>query len=990
MYAPSLHNHVDVVLQPGYTPPSGSAVDAELTSTGIFLWRASSYNHVDAVLQPGYTPPSGTAVDATLTRPMVGLATLYPDGIDSEAFGTPAVRNHVAYLLPGGIPPASNPSAPTVILREQHVFPAGFYSGNFPTSHYVAHYVQYSPQNGWDNARYGTPSVAHAIREVAPPYILSLVFGAAAVRHKIGIEPTGWESSTFPSTHEVVINTRRLYGDGWVSSHVGEPSIRNQFANVNPPGWTEEDVGFPIVELRDRYVYPLSFYGTDDPPNFLGTPSVVNVIRELRPQGHQSSRFGISTLVYNNAVPIQPSGWESTEWGADTFIAYRDRTVTPLGWDSLITTGYAAVYNGARVIAPASITPGSVGSPSLLNLNREIKQHSGPTGEVFGTASIAPAVRTIFPAVFNDVPAGIPDVRFNPYPISPVGIEPPQFGLADVIERFNYIRPMSTNVHSVPWVGEPFIYNVNRVVRVTPSDQSSYGIPRVELFTRIVTTAGVDTSVFGSATITYRTRTIQAGTISVPGFPNTHVVRNDLPDPPSTQRVYPTSIYIGPPAAPGIVSEPVVSVRAIYPTGIAPGIFGGTTVRRNSIEPDGIGTLEQFGIPTMIAPQYFYPTMIPDTEEGGDSDRVEFQSQPALSPHTIYAPSSDQATDQARRNHPPNNPHVIDMFLGPKIGIPTISNYYRAIYPLGSEHSVFGTAEVTLRRRYVYPRTFIATRFGLPVIPFTPQTVTLDSYGFDSSVFGDPTVTPPPYVGPHYITPTSINTGAVGAHDVQLSIRTIYPPSITSDIWGLPLVGYPRVFPMSGFVATLWGTARVEHKIRTVYPQGHDSFTSGPDLEHFADRMRVTGRNELRSVPSIPSSNAFGIPHVALSLRTIIAWGIPPRAFGTPRLSQRIYPLGWDSAEYGDIDEWVAGMIKAHGDDMSAVGTPRLLHPLYVSGILSDEYGTPNVARGIRPTGIAPPTFDGPVLTDVYGCNNRYIVPLPILSQSVVSVPEVA
>ena len=987
MYAPSLYNHVDVILQPGYTPPSGNAVDAELSSPGIFFWRPSDYNHVDAELQPGYTPPSGNAADAELTRPLVTPSTAYPDGIDSESFGTASVRNQNEYLLPGGIAPSSNPVAPTVILRVQYAYVTGVAPGTIPTTHYVAHYVQYSPQNGWQDSTFGSARVEYPNREVSPPSFFNTTFGGTTIRHVLGIQPSGWQSSVVANPEEVVINTHRLYAHGWVSGSHGVQTVRNQHEYLRPSGWNEEYVGFPIVFLRDKYIYPAP-YNDNNAPNFFGAASVTNKIRELRTQGHQSSRFGISTWVYNNAVPIQPSGWDSLEFGPGTFIGYENREVLPLSWDSFTSTSYTVVYNGARVLAPTSITPGSVSTPSILNLNRTISHHSGPTGEVFGTAFVAPAVRSVFPAVFNDVPAGIPDVRHNPYAILPPGIAPPQFGVADVYEHFNILRPTPTNVHPVPWVGEPYIYNVNQTVRVTPSDQSSYGLARVELSTRYLAPSGFDSLRMGAQTVMRRTRTITVSPFNPPAFPNTHWVRNDLPDPPSTQRVFPSAIFLGIEGNEGIVPGPEVRSPTIYPLGISPGLFGSTFVRRNSIEPSGIGTLEQFGTPVMIAPQYAYPKMIPDFL-GGDSDREEHKSKHAVNPHTIYAPSSDQATDQARNNHPPNNPHVIDAFVGPKFGVPTISNYYREVRPTGLEFSQFGEPSVNLRKRYVYPNTWRSSRFGLAVIPFTPQEINLETYGWNSNVFGEHVVGPPPYFGPQYVYPTWITSTLFGNSEIQFKNRTVYPSSVTSNIWGLTGVyRTPLRYQMQGFIATQWGTARVEHKIRNVYPEGFDSFSSGPDLEHFADRMRVYGRLTMPAVQGIPSTLAFGTPLVSLSLRTVVAWGIAPRAFGRAQLNQLIYPSGWDSAEYGDIDRWEADKIKAHGDDMSTVGYPRLLHPLYVSAILSSEYGTPNVVSAISPTGIAPPTFAGPTLVDIYGCNNRFISPHPILPPTMPS-PEV-
>ena len=75
---------------------------------------------------------------------------------------------------------------------------------------------------------------------------------------------------------------------------------------------------------------------------------------------------------------------------------------------------------------------------------------------------------------------------------------------------------------------------------------------------------------------------------------------------------------------------------------------------------------------------------------------------------------------------------------------------------------------------------------------------------------------------------------------------------------------------------------------------------------------------------------------------------------------------------------------------MSEVGIPRLLHPLRASGFDSGVVAAPRIAPVVSPVGIPNIAFDGPSVTNPFGCTNRVVSPLPILSNQTVPSPVVA
>lgn len=1038
-YTPPPGNAVPLDFTGGpYTPPAGNAVPLEFR-------RGAPPSDDQFVFPLGW---ASSAVGQIL----VAGTLVTPDGWLSSFMPAPAVANAArAVLTPGIAPPSqSAPSNdyrqlpnPWISYRIRYITPGGIAipTNQIATTHVIAFDVQFIDlagrgPNPWVT---GNARVEYAVRYIEPPFIASNIFGSHNVARIQVVAPSGWESSFISENHEFDINLQRiLHHSGEADpTEYGATHVRNQFEVLRPTGWLSQNINFPVIYNLDQYLFVQPYMGMNSDPTQWPpySPFVENKARTLGAFGHQSSRVGLSTWIRNNAAPVLPKGTDMTLWGAGTFIAHRNRTVQAQGWDSFYNERYTVVWNKADVVGPAGVGDLSVfGRPNpVANLNHEVKHHSGWLGPEWGVPFVAFARRFVASGLFYDAPASFPEVRFNPYQIAPVSIAPPQFGGHTVYEHFTTAYPKSVNVHAVPWVGEPIVASRNKTLRVFPSDQSLYGLVKVFNYNIHLTITAGDLTVWGSHLISYRTRTITVAPISVPVFSVTHRIRNVIPDPPARQLIEPNGLYIGLKSNPGIVPSPGIRLATIYPEGINEEGYGKPILTRNTIEvPPGPFNLDQVGTPTLIFTQYLFPRIIPwpnTTPPVSSSDQNwVWVQRPRVTPHTIYAPAGTEATQQANYNHPQNSPHVIggrqadgQWSLGngwPWFGRPNVSNQHRVVGPVPNHNSGnppglsptvrFGNQTFTLSRQYVYPTGIRSLRFGQIIFLNVPQYVNLDgetnhqgiapSTQWGANAVGYPPVQPSLH-RPVY--PVGFSATLWGARRVELLHRTITasgiphrgnPQQFLTTPWGIALVGYPRSYTIGMGVQTLWGSSLIEFKNRPVYPAGWNNCSlEDGNFDDYRFPMKVIRKNPLVRPTSMGDVAVFGTCTVSHCVRTVYSRGVDGYNSGSHsvKASSTIGTQGWESLLIGDIDRWEAGKIKAHGDDMSGVGIPRLLHPLRASGFDSGVVAAPRIAPVVSPVGIPSIAFDGPSVTNPFGCTNRVVSPLPILSNQTVPLPVV-
>lgn len=978
---------------------------------------------------PAPIAPSGGVGDVEVT---FRVRYLSPPGLDATLLGTAIVQDAVLYARPGGIPPLNNlgpiggwhiPS-PTIDFRTKLVVvthPPG--AGGVSDQTTVTHFVQWVDLagSGIDSAGVPEPTIDFRYRTIFPISALSLEWGTAFVHRTTFVSPTGWESSTVPENAELLINTRRVYyySGGADQAAYGNATVFNwrQDINLHNNGWYDTQWSFPVIYNLKREIVVAPFAENVNPdqwPKYL--PLVENKNRVLGAFGHISSRVGISTWIRNKADPVFPPGANMTLWGGGTFIAHRNRTVQSQGWDSFYNERYTVVWNKADVLGPAGIGDTSAfGRPNpVANLNREIKQHSGWVGPVWGVPFIAFARRFVTPGLFYDVPASFPEVRHNPFPITPVGIpwQGQVGGHALTIFRREAF-PKSVNVHSVEWVGEPLVASRNRSVGPYGYDQSLFGRPDIQNFTRYIAPEWVDPDHSALPLITYRTRMVHPVPVTVPVFSVIHRIRKDSPDPPSQQRITlndangdgDESDGLGiPPPSMGV---PDTNLATVYPETIGNGAkFGSHKIRTNSITVGFIFEDGLVGTPTIIFTQIVRPVGCESTAVVGQLAR--------MTPWNIYAPGGDAAPEgyTPASSYTPISSQTV-------FGDHIVANQHRAVGPVPSRgddpangfdfYPKLGSATFTLGRQYVAPNGIRSLRFGHIIFLNVPQYVNLDdevnhqgiapSTQWGENAIGYPPVQPSLH-RPVY--PVGLSATVWGEHAVELFDRTIFvegiehsgnPQQFHTTPWGDALVGFPRRYVLGMGAQTLWGNNRIEFKNRLMYPVGwiNCSLEDG-NFDDYRFPMKVIRKNPLIRPTSMGDVTVFGTCTVSHRVRTVYSRGVDSYNSGSHsvKASSTLGAQGWESLLIGDIDRWEAGKIKAHGDDMSEVGIPRLLHPLRALGFDSGVVVAPRIAPALSPIGIPNIAFDGPSVTNPFGCTNRVVSPLPILSNQTVPLPVVA
>lgn len=1011
---------------------------------------------------------------STLGSLQVTGVRLTPSGWQSSAFGSVSVVNAAKAAYPGGIAPP--PSTGTNEFRQVPSPWISFWTRTldlgtpsrgigppaFPTNHIVAFEIQTLDLagRGINSAQYGTNvRVEFTSRSVYPFSITSQAIGTALVARVQVVQPSGWANATSFGAHQLDINLQRVL---LVGHSIAAPTItdqhqfRNAFEYVRPQHWESLQFNFPVVYNLKQEVF-VSKYASDADPTAWPPyyPFVENKIRYLRPSGWVSSRFSvIGNIVENGARALYASGWDSFSVGPSSFIAHSTRYLGAQGWDSFYSTQYHVAYNNAKLVLQTGWGSSVVGNPAqVLNLNRTVTHHSGPSDGFYGIPFVAFRVRSVLQRPFADPFWPVPEIRLNPYPIAPAGIAPPPSTAPSVREHFNILGPTSANVHSVPWVGEPFIRNRNMTVAVYPSDQSLYGRPRVFNYnTNLTGVSGGDMAAWGPVLVSYRTKTLYPAPISLPVFPVLHRIKNDAPDPPAVQRAIVPSVNINGDGTAGFVPKPTMNYLSVFPLGFRSSTFGVATAKNNGIVVPSMVNVDNFGVPYMVGAQYAFPSSIPRSiaivpgqpipATYGDSDDYWTKNLqagyewPRLSPHIVYAPRGDMATGQAIRNNPPfpePEYHAIDgripagygLTRNPFFGETWVSLKLRTIGPapnhsnpntdkLSPSSVVSPNATVVLKQRWLFPTGIRSLRFGRIVFWGVPQYITLDAEqnGIppgDAYIRGSGGVLYPPnnhtvFFKPLFnrpVYPAGSNMLAVGTHDVQNFNRLVYPVGIPhrgnpqqglTSPWGTPLVGYPRKYSLGGYEFTLWGNTWVSHYTRYVGAQGWRSSTlEDYPISGFNDRMRVRYLPRHVSGASVGESLRIGGATVDFGQRSVIAHGFSGYNAGKTVVTSScvILPAGWDSSEYGDIDRWEAGKVKAHGDDLSAVGAPKLRHPVRPPSFNGAVVGDQRFGFVVYATGLPPIGFAGPSVTDPFGCSMRVVSPLPILSQEFVPLPVV-
>lgn len=797
--------------------------------------------------------PSGAAFTTFGSASVSSRNTISPAGGAFGAFGGANVYLKTRPINPGGI--AANPltgpnslrevPSPVIDFRNRYLTPSGITapSGQFPV-HYVAFYYQFIDTAGRGSGpeTYGTALAAYKIRSVFPNFIASNVFGATAVLRTITVHPSGFGGETFSTTNLVEDYSNRVqtHSGSADPAGYGVAGVRNAklFVYPNTSAWIADQVNFPILYNKKQVLLVRQFQDTDAEVAKYGLATIENRNRTLHTFGHSDSRFSYYAAdIANAARAITPDGLDATLFGA-SLVAYRIRYVSPVGFDSFYTYG-TIVYNSARVVAPFGIRADAVPTALVFNRNRTVSQYFPYGGESFGTPFVAYRVRSLVQQPFNDVPASLPEVRFNPYPVAPTGIDSYATGGAFVYIHRNEVFPRSTNVRPTDAVGEAYVQNRNKTIAPYAYEQTTFGLTSVENYIRNVRPDALPTTVFGPTDISRRTKLLSPQPFSSHVTSVFAQIRNVIPDPPGQQNI----IAYGMAPDTSAVSQPSLRYQTIFPTSISPPTASIPAVRDTNLHP--VWTFDDYvGTPRIIATQYIYPKYIPSQASPGVGESDLFGTKPRVTPHTIYAPSADQATDQAKQNNG-FDAEIIDRSLWGTppyhFGVAIVSNKNRTITQyrnpgVDTPDTTYGTPSVTLRTRRVYPIGSRFVRFGYHSLNGAQEVL---ANGFEvTHDFGTASVNNV-YNTYGLVYASGFDAAEYGRPDINNFKRTLLPVGEEQTVFGVADAHPPVRLEMVGFVATRWGDTMVSYKNRFIHPQGFNAFLSSDRLPGFNDRMRV-------------------------------------------------------------------------------------------------------------------------------------------------------
>lgn len=944
-----------------YTPPPASNVPFYFDIVGLIevpgfnatLWGDAEVRTARAIAPAGW---ASLFVGVLAARGGTHTINLSANGIPStNAFGSHRVEYLERRIRHVTLNVAS--LFGTTVVTPQHRT-LDVHNRGIPPGEFGEHLVAYKDRElfplPFNTTLYGTPMVDRD-HDVTFTGIDSLLMGEPEVhypRQTIAISQpySGLEFGA----HLVDLGTKAAYP-------VGFRSVAN-----------DERFGLPQLILSTRYIQQLFDVTTNDGGQFGSFNLVENRNKTIPWVMGDVSGYGTPTIVLAGRF-VFAVGLDATIYGG-TLIAHAIRNVYPQGYDASIFHDWNALANAARVIAPFGAQTSSFGTHAFEN-NRRFVSALGHDSPVFGAAMISDAIRTIVVYAMSDpAPISMPIVELKTRYISAGGYDFGGRGVPTVIERFTIFRPMA--ITSTLRFGEHRVRNVTPHVYPGGYLQTQWGTASIFNQSQSYDFQGYIATLFGGAIVRDRTYRPQVFGWDSASFGLHRVYRDGpiLPDPQMIALAGFTDPLFG---------VTVVRSNSIYPNGISMSTVGQPSIARNSAQPQGIPppynplTGTQFGIPSLSPTQYVLH------EHGDDLGIFTMWGWPRVSPHTIWAGPAPQ---QADINHPESDPwHPIDGYLGAPPrgpGSPTVSNFLRSIAMQGHASAVLGNPSISLRVRTLRAIGTRFQRFGIPTV--YGGIGQYETFGSDSLVMGVPTVLIPAPLN-RQLSAVGLDATLWGATLVQLRNQPVYPSGYVATIVGAILdpgtnnttnLGHIVAreyapFRFDGFDAAQWGLTFVSHRIRTIFPEGNDhALVAEYEPLYFRDRMRVRRRDHV-FVPSMGVTSQLGTPTLGHRERVLLVSGFTAWRIGpvTLRSSSTLLPAGWSSLLLGELQQWEAGKIKPHGDEMLGFGLARLAQTVSPNGF-EGALGAASVGRVVKPDGFDALAFEVPVAIGFH-CTHR-------------------
>lgn len=814
-----------------------------------------------------------------------------PVGVNAFEYGDTHISNKDIGLQPTGIASTSQPASPTVMNwarkiiaggirhgvagepkvwhRHRYLVPEAILSMNIGDGLTATHGVREVIGIGNPNDLHGTAWISHSPRTLSPLSITTLNASAHMVGNTRSIEPVGYVATLFGE--RIIPVSTNIYPQGmdteWGFSDVGLytryilPRGYNSYGGFAGDRWGHNEV-YNAVQYIEQY------YQGDSglvPPKWSDWQSIENRNKVIGAVGSISQKFGYSQID-TGARLLSPSG--ITPPPASRYdvslIAYSIRAMPLEGIDSLVMESWGVVYNAARVIAPTGEVQTLTGSNADVISNRRNYRNIGRIDSLeAGVPAIGYRIRgiDIEPRYSIEPPQiELPTVFLYTRYIELTGLDSEKHGLPDLSIHFNNIAPSWSHSNRF---GYPVLHNVTPTLYLNGHDSSDFGSAAIRTQWRELLAQGSNTALVGLLKIADTKQDIEVSGLQAGAVSQKPTVTKLGTNPYVTQNIWHNN-ESDEGDSDGFGSDelafgkPGINQNVLEPSGIVnPAPFGSISVRTNTVSVDG----GYFGNSISDKLSIFNKSNV--LSVAGMDSRISV-GKPRFSPHTIWAVV--EAPEQAKRNHDSGELHYVGETRnkppGAIVGNPSIESTIRTIFPYGYDALRSGRHETAMSLQAIYPEDFRVSRFGIPSIPFS-----LQSIGFREGVkskleVGTPSVGPPPYNGPARILPKGVEAPFIGV--VKIENKTRYPEmqgfdallmgySRTNDtpyMWQGLRVGEFVPMAITGGVITEFGKAWISHKVRGIETKGADSFSSNYNLSSFDDRMNIKYGEYRQPTPS--------------------------------------------------------------------------------------------------------------------------------------------
>ena len=827
---------------------------------------------------------------------------IFVDGIKPYDVGTPAIGHAIRFVKPTGFDHLLFGRA--VLTKTPELFPRGHQSSvvgqawisqknrdielsqkgidSFKSGTATVWYGQRPVKTkGWQTADYGKPVLTHEVRELIAQGFKRDAYGTHWIsRGTRALEPQGIYKD-FPSNH-MVGGTQTIKPAGYEATLWGERIIPES-QSIQPLGF-RESWGNATADLHTKYIAPVGYISVGQqpadrwgdivvynklqhivqefdinsglvPPKWSDYLLVENRNKTIGTTSFVATRFGYSQID-NNAAPLLPEGIAPLPINIG-MISHGVRTVTPEAIEAPPISTWGVVHNGARVIAPLGHTHTQWGdNGTVVNTRREYRNVGRIDSLETGVPMIAYRIRTIdIEPRYSIAPPQInlPTIDLYTRYVGFNGYETVKYGLPSLSIHFNIIGP--SWAHSDDF-GESVVRNVTPELQAGAFDSQEFGRASIRTQWRHVQAQGDTATLFGNAMIADTKQQIGLRGWQDSVISQLHTVTKTGTPPYTTQNIWLQNenkpwldgFGIKPTSNP---SNPGLNQNVLYARSFVATKFGGAIVSSNNLYIDIGISIKNFGAGTSIKNQnrFIDVTGIDNTIKTGDELMV--------TPFYVKPRSFNQPYDSFGRT--------------------VVTNQHRAIYPLGhSSSSVSSNARVELQTRYIIPPTIRGFAMGFPEIPFTPKTIDVKDYGFDSARYGSATVERPPYTGPQTIGARGFNNQSFSTNRIELLHRNVTASGHDGLRMGTRLAGdkpymwqglrVGEFVPMSigAGDTSVFGDTAIGLRVREIPVEGFVAFRSEYEPVRFKDRMKVTRSNSSAEDNLIQSINAMGINSEAI------------------------------------------------------------------------------------------------------------------------------